>query len=270
MFNPQVDNYQATVVNQQRVYTKKHSSLLANSLMITGIGFILMSVIAFCINSWLYNLLLEAVETQDPSEINSTSMILYVVAIVFLIISMIMTIFVSRKIQTVKAMTVIFSIIFFIIAYGIIFGFIFLGLQLDGFTLVDLVWSFAIVGGIFAATGLIGWMLSLKATITLNRFVSIASIIFLVFVIVLWVSSIFTNALSGSPLINSIVWTFAGLLSIVYLMVDFARIKQSQVYISMLESDMQFKYALLFGFSLLSDLVILLMTVLRVMSALRR
>jgi FtsH-binding integral membrane protein len=182
---------------------------------------------------------------------------LYIVSVIMLIASLIMSVVVSARIMKVKLATIISMIFLYGIANGISFGILFYAIQVTPDTnvhMVDFLVCFLITCGVFAITGFLGTLLSLRFTLSLGKFIMIATFSFMFIFLILIIVSLFTNILGGDK-IQLVIYGIWGGLMILYVLYDFSMIKKSQSFTDLLDSDTQTKFVFMFGFTMLVNLI---------------
>ncbi|GMO14382.1 MAG: hypothetical protein Ta2E_04670 [Mycoplasmoidaceae bacterium] len=255
--------YNATPNAQGQLEVRKQYSVLSKSLMIAGIGFILM----YAFSMVLFEILKYTLKDGKNDNILT---ILYVVSIVLIISTLVMSLFTMRGIEKTKLSSLITMIFMYGIGNGISFGILFYAISLSQSTIgmTDVMLCFLITGFIFGVVGSLGTLLSVKFTMTLGKFLMYATLAFLVAFLVLSILSFTTPLITNK--ISLLIWAVWGVLIIGYIMYDFSIIKKSQSFVEMLDQQSQTKYVWLFGFMLFMNLIQLLWLVLRVMLATRR
>jgi hypothetical protein len=124
----------------------------------------------------------------------------------------------------------------------------------------DVMLLFLAGGLIFAITGIIGTMLSKKATIGLGKFILIATIAYIVIMLITFIVVIVAAAVGNGAILDALnsnaflflIFGFEGILFILYIAFDFSSIKKSEAFIN---SELSFRYSLIFGYKLLIDLI---------------
>jgi len=252
--------HDTTINAQGQIVTRKHSSILSKSLLIAGIAFIAIFGFSF----GLYKLLWSKYGAQIS---NNTVIALYVISILMLIGSIIMVVIVLPRIMKVKLATLISLVILYSIANGISFALLFYAIKQtnhvihdSSFQVGDICWCFLISGAIFLITGFLGTLLSVRYTLSLAKFLMIATMVFMVCFLVFFIINIFTQLTTTTFIIIYGIW---GFLMILYIMFDFSMIKKSQPFISIQENSIQTKFVWMFGFTLLVDLIQLVWVAIR-------
>ncbi|MDR2567924.1 MAG: hypothetical protein LBC44_01285 [Mycoplasmataceae bacterium] len=256
-----------------QILTQKRSSLLSRSLIVAGVCFL--AIFAF---SWILYFILNNVLDLSADSAGTTIIILYAVAAVLIIVSFIMSMVVWAKINTVRIGTIITTIVFYSVAEGIGFGILFfaIGLSTEASEIMRDVMLLFLAGGlIFAITGIIGTMLSKKATIGLGKFILIATIAYIVIMLITFIVVIVAAAVGNGAILDALnsnaflflIFGFEGILFILYIAFDFSSIKKSEAFIN---SELSFRYSLIFGYKLLIDLIGLIWVLIRIFLATRR
>lgn len=184
------------------------------------------------------------------------------VGIVLIIASSILNMVWAYRWQRASRGFIIFAWTLYVIAQGIGFGLMFLT-----WNATDLLAVFGIAGGMFGVMALIGYIA--KDLSHWWKWLMLGSIVAIVAGLVM-----FIMAISGvySDTLNMIVWGITGILTLAWTAFDVWWIKRAtqmdlgQEY----DSDMHFRMVGFFAFRLLSDLVALVWTVLRVYSRLKK
>jgi FtsH-binding integral membrane protein len=183
------NTYVGKVNAQGKVFVKKQASVLSKSLLVAGIAFILIFAFSFGLFSFL--------EKKYGANVNSNVItILYVISIVCLIATLIMCFVVSTKINKCKLSTIITMIALYGIANGICFGLLFYAIQHTNnvhVNMSDILYCFLITGCVFAVSGIVGTLLSVKFTLTLGKFLLIATLTFFLVYIILMIVMIFSG-----------------------------------------------------------------------------
>jgi len=251
--------YNTKVNNQGQIFVKKQSSVLSKALLVAGISF----VVIFAFSYLLYFLLNKYLKNPNGDTIGA----LYFVSIICLITTIVMSMVVSYRINKVKLATIISMICVYGIGNGIMFGILFYAIAQtnnigSNVNMQGILFCFLIAGGIFGISGLIGTFLSMKFTLTLGKFLMIATLVFMAIylVIVLYILFSGNNFDTKTYLIVSGVW---GLLLIGYIMYDFSIIKKSEAFMELLDSKTQTKFVFMFGFMLLVNLIAILWLIIR-------
>jgi hypothetical protein len=170
-----------------------------------------------------------------------------------------MSIYVSFRMAKVKLGTIIAMISLYAIANGIMFGILFYAIQhTDGMdssiNMQDFLYCFLITGAVFAICGGVGSILSTRFTLSLGKFLMIATFSLLGFLLIFGLISVFAFHHNFDTL-HTVILGVWGLLMIGYIMFDFSVIRKSQSFMDLVDDDMQIKYVFLFGFTLLIDLI---------------
>jgi FtsH-binding integral membrane protein len=158
-------------------------------------------------------------------------------------------------------------------AQGISFGALFFILDLaqvagSQYKLWDIIYIFAIGGGIFLISGVIGSFLSHKATITLSKFLLYISMSVLVLFVVLMFLAIF--GVFASERFYLILYFLMGVIYILYIMWDFSVIRKSEQFMQMADDKVKLNFVLMFGYKLLVDFIGLIWTLIRLYLMLNR
>jgi FtsH-binding integral membrane protein len=195
-----MSNYSATVNSQNQVFIKKQASVLSKSLLVAGIAFIIM----FAFSLSLYAILSKTIVIGKNEQILSA---LYAVSIICIIAVMIMSLFTMRGIERMKLGTIITMIVLYGIGNGLAFGVLFyaIGQSQSAVNMIDIMTCFLITGLIFGICGTIGTFLSVKFTLSLGKFLMIATFSFLAIYLVLIFASFFTSGIFGSERINLLI-----------------------------------------------------------------
>jgi uncharacterized protein YacL len=102
-------------------FEQKRSSILGKSLIVAGIGFLFIFLFGFIMQQVLMNMIYK----DQTSLAENTLTTLLVVSLVLIIVSMIMSMFMFRKIETASKISIILMIAFYSIAQGVGFGLLF-------------------------------------------------------------------------------------------------------------------------------------------------
>jgi len=258
--------HDATINQQGQVVFKKQYSVLSKSLLIAGVGFILIFAFSF----GLYQLLWQKMGYTTN---NNVIISLYAVSILMLLATIIMAMIVVPRIMKVKLGSIIALTTLYGLANGISFGVLFYAVQTtsgvqDNFNVGGLCWCFLIAGGIFLLTGFIGTLLSVRFTLSLGKFLMIATLIYFVAFLVIVILSICGVVVTDKVFLA--IYGIWGFLMCLYVMLDFSMIKKSQPFISMQEDSIQTKFVWMFGFMLLVDLIQLVWVAIRIYLITRR
>jgi hypothetical protein len=192
-----MENYKGSVNAQGKVFVKKQSSVLARSLMVGGFGFAL--VFGFALG--LFSILMKCAGSGQQSD-NIVGP-LYAVSIVLLIASLIMSMYTSARIMKVKLGTIIGMIFMYGIANGISFGILFYAIQVtpgNTIQMSDFIVCFLITCAIFGITGFLGTLLTVRFTLSLGKFLLIATLAYMVVFFVLIMVSLFTKVLNNDSI----------------------------------------------------------------------
>jgi FtsH-binding integral membrane protein len=192
-----MSNYSATVNSQNQVFVKKQASVLSKALLVAGIAFIIM----FAFSLSLYAILSKSVVVGKNDGVLSA---LYIVAIICIIAVMIMSIFTMRGIDKMKLSTIITMIVLYGIGNGMAFGVLFYAIEQSqsSVDMIDVMTCFLITGLIFGICGTIGTFLSAKFTLSLGKFLLIATFAFLAIYFILIFMSLFTTGIFGNDRSN--------------------------------------------------------------------
>jgi FtsH-binding integral membrane protein len=188
-------NYQATPNLHGQFQTKKQTSILSRSLLVAGIAFGLM----FAFSLALYLILNKYVTVGKNDGIISS---LYVIAIICIIATLIMSFFTLRRIEKVSLALLISMIALYGIGNGLSFGILFYAISLSqsAVNMIDIMLCFLVTCVVFAISGVVGTILSLKFTLSLGKFLMIATMSFIFTFLILMFISLFTNILGDSKI----------------------------------------------------------------------
>jgi FtsH-binding integral membrane protein len=193
-------NYSATVNSQNQVFIKKQASVLSKSLLVAGVAFIIM----FAFSLALYAILSKTIVIGKNDNVLSA---IYMVSIFCIIAVMIMSIFTMKGINTMKLSTIITMIILYGVGNGMAFGVLFYAIEQSqsAVNMIDIMTCFLLTGLIFGICGSIGTVLSVKFTMSLGKFLMIATFAFIGIYLILIFTSLFTNGIFGSERINLLI-----------------------------------------------------------------
>ncbi|MDR2636589.1 MAG: Bax inhibitor-1/YccA family protein [Mycoplasmataceae bacterium] len=258
-----MSNYRAVVNSQGQFETKKQTSILSKSLIVGGVAF----GITFAFSLLLYFLLNKYISNENQDIVTS----LYVISIICIIATLVLSLFTLRRIEKIKLALLIWMIVLYAIGNGLSFGVLFYAISLSqsSIDMYDIIICFLLTCGIFAISGTVGTMLSARFTLSLGKFLMIATFAFLISFLILMFISLFTHIL-GSEKINILIWAIWGVMIILYIMYDLSVISKSQQFIQMSDSPTQTKYVFMFGFMLFVNLIQLFWVMIRLMLSLKR
>lgn len=237
----------------QKLLKTNQISILSKSLLIAGAGFL-----AIALLGGLFSYGIVQGHWFQGAAIST----LYIISIVLIIVSGVMSFFIWRKIETVKKSTIAIMYTLYCLAEGFAFGILFSAFTLNFGSakgIQYLILIFAIGGFAFLIAGLIGHRLSAKQTMSLGKFIMYMSIAFMIMfgvTLILMIVSICTGGFSGAmdSWVTAIM-CFSCVLFFLYIMYDISIISKSQAYVGIQENAIQMNYALMFGFVLLVDFV---------------
>jgi FtsH-binding integral membrane protein len=115
---------------------------------------------------------------------------------------------------------------------------------------------FAIAAVIFTGTGVIGKLISFKTTLTMGKFLMIATFVMLGCIFILSLLSVF-GVMPGTRFMY-IYYVLVGILFIGYMLYDFSIISKMDSFALASDSHVKFNITLMMGFKLLIDFVGLL------------
>lgn len=254
-----------TVASQTSVkqFNKGQISILSWTLLIAGVGFILVGVIG-----WLTSYIVNHAIAQGS---DATMMGLTIGFVVLLLTSQIMALFAYARIERLSKITIGVIISFYCLGMGIGFGLLFsmLTLQygLQGIYYIAL--AFAIGGLCFLVSALISKVLSNRAYIGFGKFVMFLSLgYFAIFglMMILFIVSIFVPSMIGT--LNNLYLlglALSTLLFFFYMILDLATIRKMSAFIQAQESKVAWNFIWMLGFKLLMDLVGLVYNILIIM-----
>lgn len=265
---------QSTYVGQgptRRQFTKQQTSLLTKSMLIAGIGFMII-----CGLSELFAWAFSFVQMYD--NFGLVMGLTFGFLIVSIAISM-MWVKILWKGKATALTILVYSlyIITMSLAFGAIFNFLWFNEGLE-FKFTYLAAAFAITGGIFLIVALVAKIMSLKAMITYGKIVGVCSIIMMVlffaFMIAILVVGLTGQGGQGfnltADVITWIVLLFMAIATFFYIIVDVKSIMGLSQFNQYTNTDKQAPAIVWYcGFKLLSDLINVLLLVIIFLARLR-
>lgn len=265
---------QSTYVGQgptRGQFTKQQTSLLTKSMLIAGIGFMII-----CGLSELFAWAFSFVHMYD--NFGLVMGLTFGFLIVSIAISMLwVKILWKGKATALTILVYSLYIITMSLAFGAIFNFLWFNEDL-GFKFTYLASAFAITGGIFLIVALVAKIMSLKAMITYGKIVGVCSIIMMVlffsFMIAVLVVGLTGRGAEGfnltADVITWIVLLFMAIATFFYIIVDVKSIMGLSQFNQYTNTDKQAPAIVWYcGFKLLSDLVNVLLLVIIFLARLR-
>jgi FtsH-binding integral membrane protein len=195
-----MSNYTATVNSQNQVFVKKQASVLSKSLMVAGVAFILMFAFSLALYALLNRFVVVGVNDSALSAI-------YMISIFCILAVMIMSIFTMKGIDKMKLSTIITMIVLYGVGNGMAFGVLFYAIEQSqsAVSMIDIMTCFLLTGLIFGICGAIGTVLSAKFTMSLGKFLMVATFAFLGIYLILIIMSMFTSGIFGNGRTNILI-----------------------------------------------------------------
>ncbi|MEG0124197.1 MAG: Bax inhibitor-1 family protein [Malacoplasma sp.] len=253
-------DYNTTTPIGARGYSKLQVSMMSKALLVASIGLILTCLIGFLV-AYIYSV--NPVSTFALEMLSS----------VFIIISLVCTFVWMAKLQNASNLLSFGTMAIYCIANGIGFGSLFYMLNAQ-----EVMILFGSVGVIFFGTWFISTLVSTKFMMSFGKFLMIATIIYFVFNIGLFLFNLFNvfgmryahpNASVGYQWIYLISSAVSGLLSIGYMAYNMNNIQKMDKFLDS-TPELKNKYALFFGFMILMSLISIIWSLARILLFSRR
>ncbi len=238
-----------------KVLSQKQGSILAKSFLVTGISFLLISLIGYgfgvlfskCVYEWHY--------TQIVSS-------LYIISILLVFISIFGSVTAMRNLFTQKTSKIAFWIILYSIGQGIGCGMLFSLFTEDSYSMILI---FGVCGAMFVLCALVGYLLNMRAAFGLAKLLRYGwgamMFLMLLMFIPMTVMLVSGTTMWGFQWYYWLILGLSALLFMGYISYDVWMITNTAQFLNIDNSRAEINLVLYFGYKLLVDLMGLLWTV---------
>lgn len=248
-FNTAIDGH------KYKTQTEQQGSILSRSFLVTGISFLLICVIGYGFGV-LFNKLI-----YEWNHFDVANTLVYV-SILLVIISMIGSMVVMRKLLIQPTWKIVTWIGLYCLGEGLGLGMLFARFNTNSYSLVLI---FGICGLVFLICALIGYFLTTRAAFTLARMLMWGAIAIMVLMVIMFIPMIIMlctgTTMWGFEWYYWLILGLSGLMFMGYIAYDTHVIARTSEFMSIGSSQVINNLSLYFGYRLLVDLIGLLWTI---------
>ncbi|MCF0217822.1 MAG: hypothetical protein HUJ42_02130 [Malacoplasma sp.] len=255
------DNYRSFGLK----YEKKQVSVLNTGLLTAGLGFLYVALIGFLFEYLVFLPVLNG----DTSSFGSGWSIALICASVGIIVGSIMSLIWSFRVYKASSTFALITIAIYTTASGIGLGALFAIIELLYQNGLGLIMSaFGLIAAIFLGSYLITKLISFKFSLTLTKIVMVASIVGSLLFIGMLIASFAITSLYAYRVLWIAMSAISIVLGIIFLVYNLW-IAQSMDRLYM-ENELSKKMGLFIGFQILSNMIMLLFAILRIIALSKR
>lgn len=250
-------------------YSKHQLSALTRAMMVTGFGFLATFVIGILTEFIASKIIgfttisnIDSISVNDYFAYMNVYTNLIIATVIGLLVSVVLSLIWSFRVYKASTTFAAFTIAIYCLANGIGFGALFL--------LVDywqIMFAFGILGLIFLFTFGIAKIISFKTALNIMKVTAIATIVYLVFVVIVSLLSVFVLSTDTFNYLYLVIIAVSGLLSILYMVYELWLIQNLDKFY--VEEELSRKLSIFMGFQVLVNLINLVWIILRLFAAFR-